>query len=278
MADDPRAAELAPRIAQVIADDLTGTGLFRRIPAEAFISPVTSFQAPVAYRDWKAIGAQALVTGSVGTRDDGTIAVRFRLHDVFAEGELGQGLQLDGMAQDWRRLSHKVADEIYTRLTGEAPYFDSRVVFVSEQGPKDAREKRLAIMDYDGANVQYLTDAASLVLAPRFSPTGDRILYTSYESGVPEVYAMDVASVSRQSLGDGTGTMSFAPRFAPDGRTVAYSLSRGGQHGRLHHGPRDGRAAPAHRGALDRDGAVLLARRLAHRVRVRPLGARLSST
>ena len=228
VAEDPQAADLAPRIARVIADDLTGTGLFRRIPAEAFISPVTSFQAPVVYRDWKAIGAQALVTGSVGTGADGALAVRFRLHDVFAEGELGQGLQLDGMAGDWRRLAHKVADEIYTRLTGEAPYFDSRVVFVAEEGPKDAREKRLAIMDYDGANVRYLTDAQSLVLAPRFSPTGDRILYTSYESGVPEVYAMDVASVARQSLGDGTGTMSFAPRFAPDGRTIAYSLSRGG--------------------------------------------------
>ena len=228
VAEDPQAAELAPRIAQVIADDLTNTGLFRRIPSEAFISPVTSFAAPVAYRDWKAIGAQALVTGSVATRDDGSLAVRFRLHDVFAEGELGQGLQLDGQASDWRRLAHKVADQIYSRLTGEAPYFDSRVVFVSEEGPKDARRKRLAIMDYDGANVRYLTDDQALVLAPRFSPAGDRILYTSYESGVPEVYAMDVASVTRQALGDGTGTMSFAPRFAPDGRTVAFSLSQGG--------------------------------------------------
>jgi TolB protein len=228
VAEDPQAAALGPRIAQVIADDLEGTGLFRRIPAEAFISPVTSFQAPVVYRDWKAIDARALVTGSVATGADGTVTLRFRLHDVFAEGELGQGLQLDARPDDWRRLAHKVADEIYTRLTGEAPYFDSRVVFVSEQGPKDARQKRLAIMDHDGANVRYLTDASALVLAPRFSPTGDRIIYTSYESGVPEVYSMDVASVTRQPLGDGSGTMSFAPRFAPDGRTVAYSLSQGG--------------------------------------------------
>ena len=227
VAEDPQAADLAPRIAQVIADDLEGTGLFRRIPSEAFVSPVTSFQAPVVYRDWKVVDARALVTGSVASAGD-AVTLRFRLHDVFAEGELGQGLQLDTTAADWRRLAHKVADEIYTRLTGEAPYFDSRVVFVSEQGPKDARQKRLAIMDQDGANVRYLTDDSALVLAPRFSPTGDRIIYTSYESGVPEVYAMDVASVSRQPLGDGSGTMSFAPRFAPDGRTVAYSLSQGG--------------------------------------------------
>ena len=67
----------------------------------------------------------------------------------------------------------------------EGGYFDSRVVYVSETGPKDDRKKRLAVMDYDGANVRYLTDSSSLVLAPRFSPTGDRVLYTSFESGVP---------------------------------------------------------------------------------------------
>ena len=230
VAEDSQAAALAPQIAQVVADDLEGTGLFRRIPSDAFISSVTSFQAPVVYRDWKVIDARALVTGSVAAEGEGegAVSVRFRLHDVFSEGELGQGLQLDGTATDWRRLAHKVADEIYTRLTGEAPYFDSRVVFVSEQGPKDARQKRLAIMDHDGANVRYLTDDSALVLAPRFSPTGDRIIYTSYESGRPEVYAMDVASVTRAALGDDAGTMSFAPRFAPDGRTVVYSLSRGG--------------------------------------------------
>ena len=228
VAEDPQSAAVAQQIARVVADDLAGTGLFREIPAEAFISNVSSFDSPVSWRDWKAVNAQALVTGSVSSREDGSIAVRFRLHDVFAETELGQGLQLDGRAEDWRRLAHKVADQVYARLTGEAPYFDSRVVFVAESGPKDARQKRLAIMDQDGANVQYLTDAQSLVLAPRFSPQGDRILYTSYETGVPEVYVMDVASVSRQALGDGTGTMSFAPRFAPDGRTVAYSLSQGG--------------------------------------------------
>ena len=62
----------------------------------------------------------------------------------------------------WRRIAHKVADAVYSRITGEGGYFDSRVVFVSESGPKDNRRKRLAIMDYDGANVQYLTDGGAI--------------------------------------------------------------------------------------------------------------------
>jgi TolB protein len=121
-----------------------------------------------------------------------------------------------------------VADAVYSRITGEGGYFDSRVVFVAETGSKGQRRKRLAIMDYDGANVTYLTDAKDLVLAPRFSPTGDRILYTSYETGFPRIYLMDVGTTNRRVLQNTPGTMSFAPRFSPDGNTIVYSLEQGG--------------------------------------------------
>ncbi|MGR3540746.1 MAG: Tol-Pal system beta propeller repeat protein TolB [Hasllibacter sp.] len=228
VAEDAGAEAIVAELTQVVTNDLTGSGLFRAIPQDAFISRVASFDAPVAYADWKAINAQALVTAGVSTRADGTVAVRFRLWDVFSDAELGAGLQFAGTTADLRRLGHKIADEIYSRLTGESGYFDSRVVFVSETGPKNARLKRLGIMDYDGANVRYLTDDSSIVLAPRFSPRGDRVLYTSYASGFPEVYLLDVGSVTSQPLGDGSATMSFAPRFAPDGNTVVYSLSAGG--------------------------------------------------
>jgi TolB protein len=134
-----------------------------------------------------------------------------------------------GEAASWRRMAHTVADEVYERITGESAYFDTRVVFIHEEGPKNARLKRLAIMDYDGANVQFLTDSRSLVLAPRFSPQGDRILYTSYESGSPQVYLMDVATVTRRPLeAIPAGNMTFAPRFSPDGNRVVFSLEQGG--------------------------------------------------
>ena len=227
IAETPQAAEFARDIAQVIADDLAGTGLFRQIPAEAFISRVTNFDAPVQFSDWKAINAQALVTGSVGAGTGGQLTVKFRVFDVFAEAPLGDGLQFGGSSASWRRMAHKVADAVYSRITGESGYFDSRVVFVSETGPKNARQKRLAVMDYDGANVQFLTDSSSIVLAPRFSPGGDKVLYTGYESGFPRIYALDVASVGKQLLDDQPGTMTFAPRFAPDGKTVVFSLSQG---------------------------------------------------
>ncbi|WP_124111160.1 Tol-Pal system beta propeller repeat protein TolB [Palleronia sp. THAF1] len=228
IAESPAAQDWAGRITQVIADDLTGTGLFRRIGQEAFVAQVTEFTPSVNYANWKAINAQALITGAVSADGAGNLTVKFRLFDVFSDAPLGEGLQLQGTEQSWRRLAHKVADAVYSRVTGESGYFDSRVVFVSEQGPKNDRQKRLAVMDYDGANVQYLTDSSSLVLAPRFSPNGGRVLYTSYASGFPQIYQMDVSSVSQVPLQVPAESMTFAPRYAPDGNSVVFSAAING--------------------------------------------------
>ena len=227
VAENAAARTLASQIARVVAADLSGTGLFREIPKGAYISTVTNFNSPVQYADWKAINAQALIVGAVHVSGN-KVTVKFRLFDVFSGAALGDGLQFGGTTTSWRRMAHKVADAAYSRITGEGAYFDSRVVYVAETGPKNDRKKRLAIMDYDGANVKFLTDSRSLVLAPRFSPSGDRVLYTSYETGFPKIYVLDVASVGRRALANQPGTMTFAPRFSPDGKTVVYSLSSGG--------------------------------------------------
>lgn len=225
--DEGGAGGLATEIGRVVAADLQGTGLFEEIPAAAHIARITSFDAPVSYPDWQAINAQALVTGAV-SKSGGQIVVKFRVFDIYSGQPLGDGQQFAGPEGSWRRMAHKIADAVYSRITGEGPYFDSRVVFVAESGPKEARIKRLAVMDYDGANVSYLTDGSSTVIAPRFSPTGDRILFTSYASGVPEIYLMDAASLGVTALSQQPGAVTFAPRFSPNGQTVVFSMERGG--------------------------------------------------
>lgn len=227
IAETAQATDIATQISRVIVGDLEGSALFREIPQAAYISQVTSFASPIQYSDWRAINTQALVTGAVSTSGD-KLTVKFRLFDVVTGQAQGEGLQFVGTTDSWRRMAHKVSDAVYSRITGEGGYFDSRVVYVAESGPKNQRKKRLAVMDYDGANVQYLTNDSALVLAPRFSPTGDRVLYTSFETGFPRIYLLDVASVGRKVLENQEGSMSFAPRFSPDGNTVVYSLSRGG--------------------------------------------------
>ncbi len=227
VAENAAAQQFAQRLTDVIAADLVGSGLFREIPAAAHISNISNFNAPVQFSDWKAINAQALITGAVSVTSDNRMVVKFRLFDVFAQSPLDKGLQFVASSDSWRRMSHKVADEVYKRLTGESGYFDSRVAFIAEEGPKDKRKKRLALMDYDGANVRFLTNSDDIVLAPRFSPNAREIIYTSYETGVPKVFLMNVDTLSRRVLDSDPG-MTFAPRFSPDGRKVVMSLTERG--------------------------------------------------
>ena len=166
-------SNLAADMTNVIAADLKRSGLFRPLDPASFIQKNMSVNSTPRFGDWRQISAQALVTGTVTKQPDGRLRAEFRLWDVFAaEQMLGQ--QFYTTPENWRRLSHIIADAIYERLSGEKGYFDTRIVFVDETGPKDKRVKKLAIMDQDGANVRYLTRGDDLVLTPRFSPTSTR--------------------------------------------------------------------------------------------------------
>lgn len=213
-------------ITGVLSADLESTGLFALIPPAAFIETGYRFGAVPNYNDWRVINAAALITGEVAQASDGRMLVRLRVFDTFAEEEI-EALEFVGAPADWRRFAHKVADAAYVRLTGEGPYFDSRVVFVDETGPKGDRRKRLAVMDQDGANVRYIPGADGLVLSPRFEPNQQSILYISYDTGAPQVFLLNLATGQRERLGAFPG-MTFAPRFSPDGRQIALSLAQDG--------------------------------------------------
>ena len=218
---------ISRELAKVISNNLNGTGLFKSIPQAAYVSTPLSFNTPVQFSDWSIINADVLVVGSVGLKPDGRLEVKFRLWDVSQQKEIGKGKQYFTNSESWRRISHKISDTIYSRVTGEGAYFDSRVVFVSETGPKDNRKKRLAIMDQDGANFRLLKHPPSLVIAPRFSPTTNKIIFTGYETGRPRVYLMDLSSGEITSLPELQG-MSFAPRFSADGTEIVLSMTENG--------------------------------------------------
>ena len=118
---------------------------------------------------------------------------------------------------NWRRISHVISDIIYQRITGESGYFDSRIVYISESGPKSARKKRLAIVDQDGENHKFLTDGSYLALTPRFSPAAQEIAYLSYNNQTPRIYLLDLETGNQKILGDFPG-MTFSPRYSPDGK------------------------------------------------------------
>ena len=213
-------------IARVVAADLERSGLFAPIDSRAFIQTSASMQTGVRFADWRQINAQALVGGRVEMQPDGRLRVEFRLFDVLAEAQM-VGEAYTTSPAGWRRIAHMIADQIYKRLTGDEGYFDTQIVYVAEDGPKDKRRKRLAIMDQDGENHRFLTDGADLVLTPRFSPTARELTYMSYYKSTPRVYVYQIDTGRRELLGDFPG-MTFAPRFSPDGNKVALSLAING--------------------------------------------------
>lgn len=214
---------LGAQMAEVISNDLARSGLFRPIGNAAQIGANDAGDAP-NFQNWKAIGAQTLVTGKV-EGGGSNVRVEFRLWDVLP-GQQIQGTAYTTTSTNWRRIAHIIADVIYERLLGEKGYFDTRIVYVSNTGPRQKRIKRLAIMDQDSENNRFLTDGSWLVLTPRFHPTRDQIVYMSYYNNRPRVWTFDLGSARQTVLGDFDG-MTFAPRYAPDGNSVVMSVSRG---------------------------------------------------
>lgn len=217
---------LGRQVSQIIADNLRNTGLFKPLgPTGVRAIPVSEVSAP-DFGYWRGATAQALVHGFVRANGDGNLTVGCYLYDV----ALGSELAREGFVvrpADWRRAAHKCSDAIYTRLTGEGPYFDSRVIYVSETGPKNRRIKRLAIMDQDGANHRFLTNGQSIVLTPRFSPDERRIAYMSYQNDKPSLYVYDLSNGTQRLLVTNV-SLAFAPRFSPDGRWILFTMSVAG--------------------------------------------------
>ena len=217
--------DVARNVTQVITANLKRSGLFAPIDPAAFIERIANIDAVPRFADWQAINAQALVTGRMTRQSDGRLKTEFRLWDV-AAGQQLTGQQYFTAPDNWRRIAHIISDAIYQRLTGEMGYFDSRVVFVDESGPKERRIKRLAIMDQDGANVRYLTRGDDLVVTPRFSPSTQEITYMSFGQREPRVFLLNIETGQRETVGN-FPNMTFAPRFSPDGQRVIMSLQQG---------------------------------------------------
>lgn len=213
-------------LASVITADLRNNGLFRPTGPDSLPRPpLAQIQAP-EYVGWRGRGADMLVQGFVRAESGGQVTVGCYLYDV----ALGQQLAKAGWTVapgEWRRAAHKCADMVYARLSGENPFFDSRIAYIAETGPKDRRMKRLAIMDSDGANHRYLTTGQTTALTPRYSPDYKSILYLSYFNGQPRIYIYNLEANSQRLLLTARDPL-FAPRWSPDGKWILYSMARSG--------------------------------------------------
>ncbi|MBB5687585.1 TolB protein [Sphingobium boeckii] len=217
---------LGRQVAEVITADLRNSGLFRPKGPDSVRGITFGEVTAPAYTYWRGASSEALVQGFVRAKGDGKLTVGCYLYDVALGTELTrQGFDI--APGDWRRAAHKCADAIYARLSGESPFFDSRIAYIAESGPKDNRVKRLAIMDSDGANHRFITNGQSIALTPRFSPDYKQIVYLSYIGKRPRIYIYDIGT-GKQKLVTESVNQTFSPRFSPDGRFILYSMSVSG--------------------------------------------------
>ena len=212
-------------ISKIVERNLKTSGLFNPLDKDAFLQAPDIANLKPRFEDWKLIKAQALITGKVSYLND-KMRVEFRLWDVLAGREM-MALAFTTVPTNWRRVGHIITDKIYERLTGEKGYFDTRIIYVAEEGPKTKRVKKLAIMDQDGFNNKFLTLGNELVLTPRFNPNSQMVTYLSYFRNLPRVYLLDIETGTQEVVGDFPG-MTFAPRFSPDGKKIIMSFAKDG--------------------------------------------------
>ncbi len=217
--------EPGDKIGSVVSNDFARSIFLLPVNPTAFPEAVANPDVRPNVDAWKTVNAQFVLTGRVLRPDNGHVTAQFRLWDV-ATGEQVAGEQYTTEKTNARRVGHMISDAVFARVTGEKGFFDSRIVFVDESGPKDKRRKRLAVMDMDGANVKPLSGGESLVVTPRFSPSAQEVAYMSFGGGDPRVTLLNLETGQREAVGNFPG-MTFAPRFSPDGQRIVMSLSEG---------------------------------------------------
>ena len=217
---------LGTAVAEVIYNDLRFNGLFEPTGPGALPRPSYGQITSPEWGTWTGRRAEMLVHGYVRPESDGRLTVGCYLYDVTLQNEVVREGWVVQPA-DWRRAAHKCADLVYSRLSGESPFFDSKIAYIAETGPKDNRVKQLAIMDSDGANHRFITSGQATALTPRYSPDYRQILYLSYLDGNPRIYIYDIGKGSQRLVAE-TGNPTIAPRWSPDGNRILFSMAVNG--------------------------------------------------
>lgn len=213
--------DVAPaQLSAIIRADLERSGVFKVIDAGAVLSDSSN----VDFGQWKSRGADALVVGSVQKLANGSYNVRYKLLDTIKSSELST-LGQTTPARYARLSAHKIADDIYEKMTGTRGAFSTRIAYVNENRP--AKDYRLEIADADGEGVQVAVRSNEPIISPSWSPDGTKVAYVSFEKRKPVIYVQDLVTGARKIVVNEKGSNS-APAWSPDGTQLAVALSKDG--------------------------------------------------
>ncbi len=207
-------------ITPVVRADLQRSGLFKLVDYRPATPPTEIGQVP--FDDLARQGVQAVAIGSVEPQAGGGVSVKYRLVDVAKREQLA-GLAQNRSTAQLRLAAHKVADQIYEKLTGAPGIFSTKVAYVLKQG----RRYHLQVADADGFNPQSVVSSGEPIISPAWSADGGQLAYVSFEAKKPVVYVQSLSSGNRRPVANFKGSNS-APAWAPDGSRLAVVLTRDG--------------------------------------------------
>ncbi len=209
-------------ITGVVGADLQRSGLFRLVDYAGVTPRPYRAEDVVRAPEWRTRGADAVAVGTMRPLGDGRVEVRFQLVDTVKQVQLASMTYTVTPAQ-FRATAHKIADEIYQKLTGDVGVFSTRIAYIAKQGTRF----QLNVAEADGFNPQTIAASNEPLLSPSWSPDGTRIAYVSLENKKPVIYVQSLATGGRQVLANFRGSNS-APAWSPDGRRLAVTLTKDG--------------------------------------------------
>lgn len=209
------------QLSSIIKADLERSGVFKVIDGGSL-----SDASAIDYGAWKSRGADALVVGSVTALADGRFQIRYKLHDTIKATELSSTNDAN-QARYMRLAAHKIADDVYLKLTGTRGAFATRMAYVNAN--PSGKDYRLEIADADGEGVQVAVRSNEPIISPSWSPDGSKVAYVSFEQRKPVIYVQDLVTGGRKVVSNEKGSNS-APSWAPDGSKLVLSLSKDGHY------------------------------------------------
>ena len=212
-------------IGAIVEADLQRSGLFRTTPRRDMLA-FPSKASDVYFRDWRMLGSEYLVVGSMRTIADGRYELEFSLLNVTAQKtEFKHAVR--GRVNEMRDLAHLVSDKVYQEITGIRGAFSTRIAYVTANRDSGKFVYRLNVADADGAREKLMLESSEPIMSPSWAPNGKELAYVSFETGRPAIFRQNLVTAKRQQLTNYTG-LNGAPAWSPDGKKLALVLSKDG--------------------------------------------------